>query len=1168
MRRRPCTDAYSKAFFTTKRLTGVTTSVHSGTSWTKVDSWSLGQRFIDYGDEEDTTMWLSSIQRTGHVGGTETTPAVTFEGEPMANRVEHSEGLPSMWRMRLTAITTETGSVVGIWYSHTDCEWGSLPKPHSNGRRCYPTLIDRGAGQDQLQEWFHKYVVTQVTEFDTTGGQEPLRTYYEYATAGGGTSQLWAWDDSEFGEDDLRTYSQWRGYPQVTTLTGDPSGGTQLRERTRYYRGMNGQPSDADGGGSRTVTVTDAEGNSVTDHEALAGSEFETAAFDGSDIIESSTTRYWTKRTATRDHDGGSLEAWMSGESRVDTRKLLDPATDTWQRTRTLTEYDGRGRPVTVSDLGDLAVDEDQQCTRTRYNDSASAHLYEVVRRETVTAVDCSQSPAMPDDLVGDTRYYYDGADSPTATPTRGLLTATEVVSEYDGGSPTWVRTEAATYDELGREVSSTDALGNVTTTSYTPEDRGPTTSSTTVNPLGHTTTVHLEPAWGQPTKTIDPNGRVTELAYDPFGRTESVWAPGWSREEHPDAPTAAYEYQVSRTEPPAVLSFGLDPSGNRRLDSVELSDSLLRTIQTQVPTPAGGRLVTGTEYDTRGLVRWESGPNWVEDAEPGTDLVYVSQGADHARNLFTYDGAGRPVLEEFLSHQEIRWSTGTRYGGSTEGWLVRTDPPEGGTPTGLLSDAQGRMIEKRDYRGTTATGPYDAMKYDYDRKGNLSEVRDAADSVWTYDYDLLGNRTASHDPDTGTTRAEYDLAGRLLSSTDAGGRTVSVEYDELGRETAKWDGPAGTGEIIARWVYDGVDGGLGLPYLAGAYVDGEVFITQVTAYDAAGRPTSTKQWVPEIEGLEEVAGSYRVSQSFLADGSVSHLNVPAVGGLPGESIAYEYNDLGQQTRLFGNLTGTPGPVDYVSSAVYTAWGETAQRVMGSASGERVYETQTYEDGTRRASEYRLSRDAVGATNVAHLSYHFDPAGNLVSVADAVTDDPGRPERQCFAYDHLRRLTDAWAQAGTGECVDTGNSTPATSADRRRTGTPSPTTPSATAPRPRSTEPTARSGRATTATPGPAPPAVAGRSRIGRRHLRMGRFGAPDLPDHRRERRDVRMERAGEARIHHRVRRDHPHGLRRVREPHRPHRRRRLGDGVRRRPRDHRRRRRNRQCRPNLRASG
>jgi RHS repeat-associated protein len=327
-----------------------------------------------------------------------------------------------------------------------------------------------------------------------------------------------------------------------------------------------------------------------------------------------------------------------------------------------------------------------------------------------------------------------------------------------------------------------------------------------------------------------------------------------------------------------------------------------------------------------------------------------------------------------------------------------------------------GHMGEAKFGEDRVGLGPGDALVFATE---GVTEVRDPAANVWTYEYDLLGNQIASHDPDSGTTRAEYDIAGQLLASTGADGRKVSIEYDALGRETAKWDGPAGTGEVLARWTYDTVSGGLGLPGLAGAYVDGKVMITQVNAYDSAGRPTTVTQWVPSIDGLEGVAGSYRLSQSFLPDGSVSHVNVPSVGGLPSESIAYEYDAMGEQTRLFGNLTGTPGAVDYVSSATFTAWGEIAQRVMGSQSGRRVYETQTYEDGTRRARQYRLSRDAVGATNVAHLSYDFDPSGNLRSIADAVTDDPGLSERQCFAYDRLRRLTDAWAQAGTGACVQT-----------------------------------------------------------------------------------------------------------------------------------------------------
>jgi RHS repeat-associated protein len=1004
----PCTDQLTMAFFASQRLASIATYVRAGESFTKVDSWALKHSFVDYGVEEDTVLWLASIQHTGHVGGTESTPPVTFAGTPMANRVEHSEGEPSIWRTRLTRIVSETGSETLVWYSGEECTWNDRPSPRDNGRRCYPTFVDKGPHEDRLEEWFHKYVVTQVAEFDTTGGQLPLRTYYAYDTTGSDASRLWAWDDSEFTADDLRTYSQWRGYAQVTTKVGDPAEDTPLTSHTRYYRGMDGQPDTASGTGSRAAKVADSEGNQLVDSEALAGAVLETAGYDGSTVIDAAVSRYWTKRTATRAHDGGTSEAWMTGESRTDTRKLLDAATDTWQRTRHTTEFDDRGRPVVGSDLGDLKVPDDQRCTRTTYTDDAGKHLYEQPSRIQVVAVPCSDAPSLPDDLVADQRFSYDSA---------GAKTAIEEVSAHDGSSATWVRTNAYTYDSLGRQTSETNALGKTTTTRYTPAGAGVTTSATT-NPLGHASTVHTEPAWGLPARTVDPNGRVTELAYDPLGRTVAAWGPGWSRADHPDTPMAAYRYRMKNDAPSAVMSFGLNADGEQRLDGIALFDALLRPVQQQAPTSQGGRLVSSTRYDTRGLTEWSSGPNWVDGAGPGTDLVAVSQGADHARTLYTYDAAGRVTAEEFMSHQKVLRTTRTRYGGATTGWMERTDPPSGGTPSATIVDVRGEPIEKRDYHGATADGASDKTVYDYDRKGQLSTVTDPAANTWSYEYDLRGRRVASHDPDTGTTKAVYDDADRLVATTDARGKTISTEFDALGRVTARWAGAPKTGELQAKWLYDQVSGGIGLPYAAASYVDGKSVTTQVAAYDAAGRPTSTVEWIPAIKGLEALAGSYRTSQFYNPDGSVSHTNVPAVGGLARESVTYEYNHLGQTTGVWGEyFDGAGTVVDYVDGAAYTAWGELAQRVLGGTTGKQVYQTWTYEDGTRRTAEYRLSRDAVGATNVAHLSYQYDPAGNILSIADAVTDAPGAPERQCFVYDYLHRLTEAWAQAGTGDCA-------------------------------------------------------------------------------------------------------------------------------------------------------
>ncbi|GAB3992546.1 hypothetical protein GCM10029992_01930 [Glycomyces albus] len=136
----PCTDQLAPAFFSSKRLSEIATYVPDGASgFTKIDSWALTQEFLDYEGSDDTVLWLKSIQHTGHVGGTESTPPVTFAGIAFPNRVEHSEGTPSMWRPRLTAIVSETGSVTGIWYSSRNASGAACPnrRPTTNAAiRC------------------------------------------------------------------------------------------------------------------------------------------------------------------------------------------------------------------------------------------------------------------------------------------------------------------------------------------------------------------------------------------------------------------------------------------------------------------------------------------------------------------------------------------------------------------------------------------------------------------------------------------------------------------------------------------------------------------------------------------------------------------------------------------------------------------------------------------------------------------------------------------------------------------------------------------------------------------------------------------------------------------------------------------------------------------------
>lgn len=66
---------YSPTFFSTKRLTTITTQVRSNNVWLDVDSYTLAHSFRDPGDTtSQRTLWLDSVQRTGKTA----TPSVTL----------------------------------------------------------------------------------------------------------------------------------------------------------------------------------------------------------------------------------------------------------------------------------------------------------------------------------------------------------------------------------------------------------------------------------------------------------------------------------------------------------------------------------------------------------------------------------------------------------------------------------------------------------------------------------------------------------------------------------------------------------------------------------------------------------------------------------------------------------------------------------------------------------------------------------------------------------------------------------------------------------------------------------------------------------------------------------------------------------------------------------
>lgn len=1022
-------EQFSPVFFSTKRLAEVKAEVRNAASgvFDTVDTWKLTHEFKDYGDNSQVVLWLAAIHHTGHVGDSEqSTPAVEFGGTFMPNRVEDGSADPMIQRPRLTSIKNETGAVTTVNYSEPDCGVGDLPTvAESNTQRCYPAQYIPEGTYNAVDAYFHKYVVVSVAETDTTGGADTVWTYYEYSTAGGGTNVLWGWNDSEFTPDDLRTYNQWRGYSQVTTLIGDPADpGPRLRTATRYYRGMDGEPLP--GGAERNVALTSTRGDTVADHEALAGQTWEQITYADATVIGSTVTRYWTKNTATRVHEGGELKAWMTGPNQVLARNKL--SNTAWRTTQADTSYDDYGRATAVSNHGDIDASGDEMCTETEYVDNTDKWIFKAAKRIETVAVTCGKPVSRPSQVLSDVRAYYDGLAF-GAEPTQGRMTKAETIDGWDSG-PKYTLLAESSYDALGRETKATDALGAVTTTTYTPAGPGPVTAVSTTNALGHVDTVTVEPAWGSTTSATSAAGRTTSITYDALGRATAVWYPG--QDAATEAPNLKFSYSVSDTAPSATTTQTMIWNQSY-LTEIQIFDALMRPRQTQAET-YGGRLINQTEYNSYGQVVYSSGANFNNDSGPTGNLVRISRSNDVARTEYVYDTAGRMTAEVFVVKDEEQWRTTTTYGGNDDYWQTTVTPPQGASATGTLTDARGFVVEALQFHGNTPTGEPDRTHYTYTPAGLLETVTDPAGQQWTFGYDMRGRQTTADDPDTGTTTVVYDDAGQLLSTTANAGTnaesTLSYEYDDLGRQTAKWDGAVDAGILLSEWTYDTASTyGKGALHKSINYVDGQAWIQEYRRYSVTGDPTQVLTTLPADAGA--LAGSYYEAFTYHPDGSMRTSVANTTAGLKSETMTYGYDAMGQPSRVSGTSADFGAGKIYVDEALYSPYGQLLQLRLGDpadvgGTSGQTWQTWIYEEGTGRLAEFYFDKDTAGefdGTNygIAALSYEYDQAGKITSITDQPvhTSDALQPETQCFQYDYLGRLTEAWAQAGASGCAPT-----------------------------------------------------------------------------------------------------------------------------------------------------
>lgn len=980
----------SPSFWTRKRLTNIRTEVFTGGGYDAVDTWELGHSFVSNADLS-RSLWLESVTRTGMAGdGPDVTlPATTLLPAQRPNRVDEiGDNISPLVRPRLATVYTDAGGQIDVTYSGEDCAPGDTPSPSSNTRRCFPVKWQPSGAPDTITDWFHKYVVSEVVVSDRVGESDDQVTRYEYL---GGAAWRHAEPDGISDEDNL-TWGRWRGYEKVRAI-GAP--GTVLATRTdyTYFRGMHGD--DNGSGGTRSVTVTDSTGSSRTDHDEFAGRQLEQITYNGSSVVSKSIATPWRHVTATASHSWGDQTSTFVRPNV--TRKLVALAAGGWRETKLDHDYNTTyGRVVAVDDLGDVSDPGDDRCTRTWYADNIGAHMLAFPSREETVAVDCDTTPDRATDVVLDVRTFYDGGGFDQA-PTDGLATTAQELAAHDGTTATYVTESLTGYDTYGRVVSQTDAEGHETVTSYT-DSHGLQIGSTVTNPLGHVTTSAVDPALGLPTETVDANDQLTSLGYDGLGRLTGVWLHNRTRASG-ESPNMRFEYRIPGDGPPTVITETLNNDRATYQASYQLFDGWLRPRQTQAPGP-GGRLVTDTFYDELGRVH-KTNALYRAAGEPSDTLLVVADGEVNGQTVTVFDRAGRPMYEIFQVEGQEKWRTITGYGGDR----VHTTPPDGGVATTVINDARDRTVELRQYHGGTPTGGYDATSYEYTPRDELAAVTDPAGNMWTYMYDQRGRKVQSTDPDAGTTTYIYDDLGQLLSTTDARGVTVSHTYDQLGRKTATYEGDPDTGIMLAQWYWDLYHAGqLGAHR---SYYD-DLVVTVVTQLrDYLYRTLRTSHYLSGTRA-GQLAGAYRRDTTYNIDHTIGGVSFPTVGGLSGAGAAYTYDDLRRPVAVSDPLAET-----YASSIAYQPTGELKDMMLPAGATNAGLQFE-YEDGTNRLT--RAATSVAGAAGyVADTTYHYDDAGNLLSIIDDPAVAGAQRDAQCFTYDHLRRLAAAWTSSAPGD---------------------------------------------------------------------------------------------------------------------------------------------------------
>jgi RHS repeat-associated protein len=518
------------------------------------------------------------------------------------------------------------------------------------------------------------------------------------------------------------------------------------------------------------------------------------------------------------------------------------------------------------------------------------------------------------------------------ASSTAGITTATTAKGGAAGGGRS--TTETRTYDDHGRVLSSTDATGTSTVTTYDPSF-GLVTGSTVTGRDG---------SRRQTSNVLTADQKSIQ------GSTTGYAAPGQPVRARS---TTSYRYDTLGQPSQRIMTWapGAKPSGNSGGP-----DSVTTTFAGSVDTSAHTRTITTT---TAAGTTAAGSTKTVLDLVTGQPVRDVD--ALGRVTSYTYDAGARQVSVTTPDGLTTRRAY-TRATSSTP--ATQTDSTPDGRVVLTTFDALGRNVRVTD-----------------NVRNQAFTATPTTRQLSTFSYSVDGTKITGTDQLGRTTTTTMDALGRQVQQVGATGVTKATGYDDVAHTTAQSTIGAGSGisAVTRTTTYD--DGNRPVS-ITRRYSDGDPSPNQAKSYDGLGRVTSLS------------SDDLTMAKSYLAPGGTStdqQVTPQAPKSFPSSPLDLSQTEAlgGQQTdseRESGTVSG-PGNGNGKGNgkgAVSAAQGtkltyDAAGRLATSTDPDgRTTTWSFYTDGkvaTRVSPTGTVTRDVYDATTGRLSSVTAQPPG-------------------------------------------------------------------------------------------------------------------------------------------------------------------------------------------------